>query len=427
MASPLPRGDRYLRAHSHHGSMRILVHDFAGHPFQVQLSRALARRGHTVLHAYCASLPTTPQAMAVQPDDPDTLEIRGLALPTPIDKQAFVRRWRQERAYGRLAAAALRDFLPDVVLSANTPLDAQQHLLNVSREVNARFVFWVQDLIGLAAERLLREKIPVAGAVVGAYYARMERTLLEASDALVLITDDFRDAVPAIRRHADAHTIPNWAPLDEVPPRPRDNAWAASQDLPGGLRFVYSGTLGMKHNPALLLGLAERFPDAEIVVISQGAGSDWLRDRQQEVRNLRLLPFQPFEDLPDVLGAADVLVAVLEPDAGVFSVPSKVLTYLCAGRPILLAVPPENLAARIVAEHEAGLVAPPQDADTFLAAATSLASDAERREQLGRSARAYAERHFDIETITDRFESVLAGPSSATPRSPLPARSAPQG
>src|SRR5690606_16872473 len=26
--------------------MRILVHDFAGHPFQVQLSRSLARRGH---------------------------------------------------------------------------------------------------------------------------------------------------------------------------------------------------------------------------------------------------------------------------------------------------------------------------------------------------------------------------------------------
>ena len=40
--------------------MRILVHDYAGHPFQVQLSRALAQRGHDVLHAYCASLQTTP-------------------------------------------------------------------------------------------------------------------------------------------------------------------------------------------------------------------------------------------------------------------------------------------------------------------------------------------------------------------------------
>jgi glycosyltransferase involved in cell wall biosynthesis len=345
--------------------------------------------------------------MAVQPDDPDTLEIRGLALSEPIDKQAFLRRWRQERAYGRLAAEVLHDFLPDVVLSANTPLDAQLRLLKASRDVGARFVFWVQDLIGLASERLLRDKIPVLGAIVGAHYARLERSLLGQSDALVLITDDFREAVPTIRRHPDTHVIPNWAPLDEVPPCPRDNAWAQSQRLPEGLRFVYSGTLGMKHNPALLLGLAERFPEANVVVISQGAGNEWLRERQHAVPNLRLLPFQPFEDLPDVLGAADVLVAVLEPDAGVFSVPSKVLTYLCAGRPLLLAVPPENLAARIVAEHEAGLVAPPTDPAAFFAAAEALASNTARRSQLGTNARTYAKRHFEIEAITDRFEGVL--------------------
>ena len=34
--------------------MRILVNDYAGHPFQLQLSRELARRGHTILHTYFA-------------------------------------------------------------------------------------------------------------------------------------------------------------------------------------------------------------------------------------------------------------------------------------------------------------------------------------------------------------------------------------
>src|SRR4029450_12825739 len=36
-------------------TLRVLVHDFAGHPFQIDLSRALARRGHTVRHVYCGS------------------------------------------------------------------------------------------------------------------------------------------------------------------------------------------------------------------------------------------------------------------------------------------------------------------------------------------------------------------------------------
>jgi len=115
------------------------------------------------------------------------------------------------------------------------------------------------------------------------------------------------------------------------------------------------------------------------------------------------MPFQPFEQLENVLGTADVLMAILEPDAGVFSVPSKVLSYLCAGRALLLAVPPENLAARIVAGREAGIVVPPTDTDAFVRAGMELAQDATRREQMGRNARAYAEETFDIRRITDRF------------------------
>lgn len=35
--------------------MRILVHDYAGYAFPLQLSRALARRHHQVLHLYSGS------------------------------------------------------------------------------------------------------------------------------------------------------------------------------------------------------------------------------------------------------------------------------------------------------------------------------------------------------------------------------------
>ena len=48
--------------------MRILVHDYAGHPFQVQLSRELARRGHEVRHAYASAL-QTPRGELVKRED----------------------------------------------------------------------------------------------------------------------------------------------------------------------------------------------------------------------------------------------------------------------------------------------------------------------------------------------------------------------
>ena len=394
--------------------MRILVHDYAGHSFPVQLSRALARRGHDVLHAYCASLQTTPLSVADRdPADPERFEVASLRLPRPLEKYAYLRRWQQENAYGRLIAAEVDRFRPKVVLSGNAPLDAQRRLMRRCRARDVRFVFWVQDLIGVASERLLRKAVPGLGAAVGRYYARLERRLLRRSDAVVLITDDFR---PMLRRwavpEARLHTIENWAPLENLPIRPRENPWSRRHGLDGKRCLVYTGTMGMKHNPEILLRLALHVrdrPDVCVVVVSQGLGADWLRQRKDELalENLMVLPFAPFEDLPDVLATADVLLAVLEPDAGVFSVPSKVLAYLCAARPVVLAVPPENLAARLVRDHEAGLVVPPSDTDGFAEAVVALAADPARRHRLGGNARAYAEEAFRIEPIADAFEHVL--------------------
>ena len=174
--------------------------------------------------------------------------------------------------------------------------------------------------------------------------------------------------------------------------------------------FLYSGTLGLKHRPEVLYGLAEQHVgDAEVVVISQGMGETRLREMlvERPLPNLRLLPFQPIEDYPDILGAADTLIALLEPAAGTFSVPSKVLSYLCAGRPILAAIPPANLAARTIEKSGAGMVVPPDDPEAFLVAAKQLRIDADRRRAAGANGRAYAEAVFDTATITDRFESVI--------------------
>src|SRR5271165_1819882 len=60
--------------------MRLLVHDFAGYPFPIQLSRELAGWGHDVTHAYPIGLQGPKGRLQPSASDPEKLTIRGIAL-----------------------------------------------------------------------------------------------------------------------------------------------------------------------------------------------------------------------------------------------------------------------------------------------------------------------------------------------------------
>jgi colanic acid biosynthesis glycosyl transferase WcaI len=271
----------------------------------------------------------------------------------------------------------------------------------------------LQDVLSVAIKNAMSTRVPIFGRIIGDSFQKFERSLLIRSDAVIAISDDFQPiladwGVPRRR----IHVIENWAPLEEIPCRPRENHWALRHGLIDGKTILYAGTLGLKHNPNLLLQLALRFRGDEavrVVVISEGLGADWLAKRRDEyeLKNLVLLPFQPYDDLPDVLASGDVLVMILEREAGVFSVPSKVLSYLCAGRPLLAAVPASNLAARVIQRSGGGVLVEPDDPAGFVAAAETLLGTSDLRRTLGRRARRYAVETFDITKIGDRFEDLF--------------------
>jgi len=390
--------------------LRILVHDFAGHPFQVDLSRALARRGHTVRHVYCGSYTSGKGDFAT--DGEPNLSVVPIPVGASFARYSPVRRVRQEMTYGARFARVAAEFRPDVILACNVPLVAKMVSASWCRSRRVPWVFWLQDLHSVAIATEAESRAGRAGKLFGAAVETIERSLLRRADAIVSISDDFAPVLDRWGLDPGASTvIENWAPLSDLPLRPRDNAWRRRLGLGDRFVFLYSGTLGLKHRPELLFSLAEQHVhDADVVVISEGMGECRLRQMLAErpLPNLRLLPFQPIEDYPDILGTADVLVALLEPAAGTFSVPSKVLSYLCAGRPILGAIPGHNLAARTIDRAGAGAVIPPTDDEAFLVAAKRLRNEPDRRIVAGMRGRAYAESVFDTSSITDRFEGVIA-------------------
>ncbi len=394
------------------GDRHLWVHDSSGHPLQVQLSRSLAKRGYHVTHSHLSEFQSPKGPLDRLPDDPDTFRLIAIERGRPFPKYAAVHRLIAERRYADLLIAELRAQRPQVLLSSNMSIAMAHRVSAACERLGIAYIHWLQDVYFRAVSAALSQRSKALAAVVSGGIARVERRVWRRSRHVVAIADDFVGELAfAGLPQSRVTVIPNWAPLKDWPQLPRENAWRAKQGLGDQFVFLYSGTLGYKHDPGRLLALARRFPDVAVVVVSEGLGADWLAAQKAShpVPNLHLIPFQPYDEVPAMMAAADVLVVLLEASAGAYSVPSKTLSYHCAGRPLLLSAPSKNLAARIVIGCGSGIVCEAGNESEFLNGASKLLDDAGLRDRFGSNARAYAEQNFDIDAITDRFERLITG------------------
>jgi len=340
------------------------------------------------------------------------LTITEVVLRRPFARYRAGRRALQEVEYAVKAFRAIRRVRPDIAVLCNIPLLANFLLVLLLDFRRVPYVFWHQDIYSEAIrdEALKRFPRPI-GHLIGAAAEGLEKYILRRSRRVVAITDAFRDKYTEWGIADEAYeVIPNWAQVEQFANVSGGREWLDGEHVRRNI-VLYSGTLGAKHDPGLLLGMAtsKKLEDCTVLVVSEGKGREWLADRQGAVQEGRLVlrDYVPFQKLPTVLASADVLISILEPAASRFSVPSKVLTYLSAGRPVLAVMDADNAAAKLLTEHGAGLVMRHDEAQRLETALRGLLDDPSRMAEMGRSARRLAERLFDIEKITSQFEDVI--------------------
>ncbi|MEU8852351.1 glycosyltransferase family 4 protein [Streptomyces sp. NPDC048564] len=399
--------------------MRILVHDYSGHPFQAQLSRELAYRGHDVVHSTCSAYVSGKGNLAE--DAVVGLRFVTIGDRVVLDKGAYVRRLFKETRLGLELARQVRREKPDVAMLANLPIPTLVVAASALKALRIPWVLWHQDITAVALKSFAAAGVSKLMGVAARVFEQGEKWSARRASAIVVIADSFVRVHREWGTAAKATVIPNWAPLDEILPVPRANAWSQEHGLTGVRTVLYSGTIGLKHNPVLLVRLAETLREqgerVRLVVVNDGPAVPVIKEAA-DARGveLTLLPFQPYERLPEVLGAGDVLVVLLTADAGEFSVPSKTLSYLCAGRPVLGLMPADNLAAKLLRRAGSPVFAPEEsslsDAATWV---REVLNDPARAESLGKESRALAEREFALEGCASRFEEILRAASRATP------------
>lgn len=391
--------------------MRIIINDFGGYAFPVQLSKELAGNGFDVIHTYLDNIKTPHGNM--DNSGLQSLQIIPVNLQREFRKYNIIHRYKGETEYAGYLEKIIDEHKPNILISANTPLFSQRLLVKKCKKANIKFIYWCQDIHSIAIKNILKKKLPIAGAVVSTIFKRLEVSLLAQSDHIISITDDFNDIFRQWGVSANKlSTINNWAPVNELSVQPKSNPWSQQLGVCDTVNIIYSGTLGLKHNPQLIIKAAENLTankNVRFIVISNGIGAEMIKHESARLglTNIITLDFQEYETLPMILGSADILISVLEKDAAQFSVPSKVLTYLCSQRSVVLSVDPANLSARILKAANGGICIQCGDEAGFTTALTDLINNTDLRTQYALNGRNYAEKNFDIKLIANKFINIF--------------------
>lgn len=397
--------------------MDLYIHDYAGHVGQIEVARGLAARGHRVLFTYCDELPT-PRGGLTPDAGLESLSIEIIGIGQPIIKKNYFKRQWQDLLYARALVRHVRRHKPQLVVSANNPLIPQWALVRYCRRHGIPIVHWWTDIYSLAVRHSVGEKFGPLGRMIAWSYEKLEIHLLRRSQAVLAIAEQFRLIAGRWRVETPLTVIPVPAPTERVQPGAKCNPWSVRHGVAETANIVYCGTLGNKHHPELLLLLAEKLrnrSDVRVIVAAGGVGADWLLHEQETARlsNLLLLPFQPFEDYPDILAAADVHVTVLNRDASAYALPSKIMSQLCAARTQVAIVPRDNQGATLVNEANAGFVYAPEEFEAALASIEKLLTDTDSRREYGENGRRYADARLSLTALVPRyeelFERVIAG------------------
>ena len=177
---------------------------------------------------------------------------------------------------------------------------------------------------------------------------------------------------------------------------------------------LYSGSLGLKQGLFDVVDAAELLatesPDVRWVVVGEGEMRDALAKRVASAEighRVILLPLQREAELGEMFAAADMLLLSQLRSVKDTVIPSKLLMYMAAGRPILAAVNPSSQAAMIVRDSGGGFIVAPEDSRALADGVSDVKSRPSDRDLMARRGRAYAEQHFDRDAIVIAQQKVI--------------------
>ena len=295
---------------------------------------------------------------------------------------------------------------PDVFIVISPPLLLGAAGWLLSRCQRSRFLFHVQDLqpdaaasLGLIKKGLLLSALLTLEKFA---YARADR-ISGISQAML---DVFRDkGVPANK----LLLFPN--PVGTPPSVPLRGQFRQRHNISvDTFLAVYAGNLGHKQGLETVVQAAARLTqdNVHVVLCGDGAMREHLVDliRRSNAQRLTLLPLQSAEHYAQLMSDADVCLIPQQAGTGRFFFPSKLLSALVYGKPVLAVADADSELVRLMNDHGFGWHVPPGQPERLAETLNDAAGHRELLEWFAAAGRRFVAQ-FDPDRVLGQFAAQL--------------------
>ena len=306
---------------------------------------------------------------------------------------------------------------PDVLLVVSPPLGLAAPAILLSRLWGVPYVFDVEDLQPDSAadlNMLPRWAVRLLYKVESAAYrhARLVTTLTPSMRQRIVAKGLSEDKVELLEPRMDESLI-NL-------PAAEGDAFRRKYDLGDKFLVTHSGNMGVKQGldvivDAAALGRA----DDSLLFLCVGDGADCERIKRRaadlDLGNVRFLPLLDAEDFRGLMAASGICLVTQQQSVSEIAFPSKIVTYLAAGRPVIASVNPQCEVTRVMRESGAGTVVASEDPAALRDAIRALRRGDLRK--AGENAREYACARWSSARVLGELERSLTAAQDPAMRS----------
>lgn len=237
-------------------------------------------------------------------------------------------------------------------------------------------------------------------------YRRSQEAIVLCSAAKDLVCRTY----PITPEHV--HVIPNWADGEDLRPKDKSESSVARENgLLDDFVLLYSGNMGLYYEFETVLDAAEALRDErfKLVLIGGGGKKKWIEEQieQRGLTNVLILPYQPFDKLPDSLNACDASLVTIAKGIEGISFPSKLYTSLAVGKAIVALSEDWSELRRVVEHNDCGIWCELGDAEALTRKLRELMHDASRTRRLGENARRVFDTGYTRQVCAAKYAEVL--------------------